>query len=220
LVLPRHLNAHPLKPCGLGNRLFYACGSCFARLVLKVFFRFRVSGARPPESGPFIIAANHESFLDPLVLQLALTERRIHYMMTATLYYTRTFNLFSSAMRCIPVEENGLNKESLRLGLEVLEAGRPLGIFPQGARMPAGDVTGGFNKGAAFLARKSGVPVIPARLDGTGRALPRGARFLRPARISVVLGAPLDFTGLAAQRPDLDSMTAAIMSGIDSLSES
>jgi len=219
LLLPKHLNTHPLKPYGAANRLFFTCGRGLAFLVLKGFFGFRVSGPQPPGAGPCIIAANHESFLDPLALQFAVKKRRIHYMMIAGFYYTRTLNLFSSAMRCIPVEEKGLNKESLRLGLEVLEAGRTVGIFPQGGRMEAGDLTGAF-QGVAFLARKSGVPVIPARITGTGRALPTGARFPRPARISVDLGAPLDFAASAGRRPGLEEVTTAIMSGIQALSRS
>jgi 1-acyl-sn-glycerol-3-phosphate acyltransferase len=208
-----------LKPCGAANRLYYTCGRGLAFVLLKAFFRFSVSGPQPPAAGPCIIAANHESFLDPVVLQFAVRKRRIHYMMIDTFYYTRTLNLFSNAMRCIPVEEKGLNKESLRLGLEVLEAGRPLGIFPQGGRMDAGDLSGGY-QGVAFLARRSGAPVIPARIAGTGRALPAGARFPRPARISVALGAPLDLAAPAGRRLGLEELTRAVMSGIQALSQS
>jgi len=215
----KHLNTHPLKPYGAANRLFFSCSRGLVSVVMRVFFGFRTSGPQPPDRGPWIIAANHESFLDPVILQFAVKKRRIHYMMSDTYYYTRTLNLFSKAMRCIPVAENGLNRDSLRLGLDVLAAGRPVGIFPQGGRMAAGDLSGGF-KGVAFLARKSGVPVIPARIVGTGKALPAGSRFLRPARISVVLGAPLDFAGPAGRRPGLESITDTIMSGIQSLSSS
>jgi 1-acyl-sn-glycerol-3-phosphate acyltransferase len=212
LIFSRDRDIHPLEPFGVGNRLFFGAGRVVAALVLRVYHGFTTSGPQPPDEGPFIIAANHESFLDPVVLQYAVRRRRLHYMMSALFYHTRLLNYFSSAMRAIPVEEGGPNRRSIRLALEVLEAGRPVAIFPQGGRMDAGDLSGGF-KGVAFLIRKAGVPVVPARIAGTGKALPRGARFPRPARIGVRLGEPLDF----AAGTDLDEITSAIMSAIRDL---
>lgn len=199
-------------PFGVGNRLFYGAGRAVAALVLRVFYGFTARGPQPPDEGPFIIAANHESFLDPVVLQYAVRRRRLHFMMTTLFYHTRLLNRFSCAMRAVPVEEGSPNRRSLRLALEVLDAGRPIAIFPQGGRMDAGDLSGGF-KGVAFLIRKAGVPIVPARITGTGKALPRGARFLRPARIGVRLGSALDLEAGAG----LDEITVAIMSAIRDL---
>jgi 1-acyl-sn-glycerol-3-phosphate acyltransferase len=216
LLFPKDLNTHPLEPLGIGNRLFYRCTRIFSLCLMKTYFRLRSEGPPPPPRGPFIVAANHESFLDPIVLQLALGARRVHYMMLASFYYTRLLNRYCNVMRCIPIREDGPNRESLRLALDVLAAGRPVGIFPQGGRMAPGDMTGGM-MGVGFLARKAGVPVIPARIDGCSRALPVGALFPRPARISVRLGAWLDFSGAGGGRGSLDEITQRIMSAIDVL---
>jgi len=214
-VLPEGLTTHPLEPQGFWNRFFYR----FCRIVcggyLNLFCRFSVSGPSPPDEGPFIIAANHESHLDPVILQIAVRKRRLHYMMTTLFYYTPHLNLFSNIMRCIPIKNNGMNREGLRLAIEVLKAGRPIGIFPEGERRVMGDVGEGF-KGVAFLARKSGVPVIPARIRGSGQALPKGATAISPSRISINLGAPLDFTASKGSI-SLDEIRDIIMSSIRNL---
>jgi len=197
------------------NRLFYSGGGALARLLCKLCFRFRVRGEAPPERGPIIAAANHESFLDPLVLQLAMVKHRLRYMVASPFYHHWLLNRFCNAMRCIPVAAEGSKRESLRLALEVLAAGHSIGIFPQGGRMRPGDLAGA-SGGVAFLARKSGVPVVPARILGAGAALPIGAHFIRPVRVEVVLGRPLRFGG-AEPRLDLPEITAAIMDSIAQL---
>ncbi len=213
MLFPKDLNTHPLEPLGFGNRLFYRCTRLLSFCLMKTYCRLKSEGPPPPGSGPFIVAANHESFLDPIVLQLTLKTRRVHYMMLASFYYTRLLNGYCNVMRCIPIREDGPNRESLRLALDVLRAGRPIGIFPQGGRMAPGDMTGGMT-GVGFLARKAGVPVIPARIDGCSRVLPMGAIFPRPARITVRLGAGLDFSGAGRGRGNLDEITQQIMSAI------
>lgn len=216
-MFPKDLKTHPLEPYGWSNRLFFRSACTLVEFLLKCFFAFESSGAPPPDNGPFIIAANHESFLDPIVLQIAVGQRRrLHYMMIDTLYRTRLLNLFSNAMRCIPVRKDGLNKEALSLAREVLRSGQPIGIFPQGGRKDSDDLDGGF-QGVAFLARVSRAPVIPARIWNTGQALPRGKRFPRRAPIAVTFGAPITFERSASGTLSLDEMTQAIMTSIAAL---
>jgi len=182
----------------------------------KVFLILKLSGPQPPLSGPFIVAANHESFLDPIVLQLAVRKRRFRYMVASSYYHSRSFNWFYSSQRCIPVERENFNRETMKVAFEVLRAGRPVGIFPQGSRMPPGELDGAL-RGVGFMARRAAVPVIPARIRGTGLALPRGARFFRPARISVTLGNPIPFDFSGKRVLGSEAITREIMERIREL---
>ena len=191
-----------------------------AATLLKVFFRFKVTGPSVPSSGPVIVAANHESFIDPVVLQIGV-RRRLHYLMSSDFYFKTGLNRYARIMRCIPVMEGRFNREALRSALEVLEAGHALGIFPQGMIRPSGDVEEGM-RGIALLASKSGVPVIPARILGTGRALPRGARFIRPTPLELRRGIPQvyqepDPMAGRPRRMHLVEITESVMSAIENL---
>lgn len=184
---------------------------------LKLFYRFKVEGSLPPDKGSFIMAANHESLLDPVALQIAVKNRRLHYMMTSLFYHTRQLNFFSRAMRCIPVYNgSSVNRDALRMALDVLKADHPVGIFPEGQRVSDGEEGNPF-RGVAFIAKRAGVPVIPARIRGTGKALPKGAKWFRRSRVTVTLGEPIIFARPNGSKADLDEMTEAIMSSIRDL---
>lgn len=215
MLFTKDLTTHPLKPYGLANRCFYLFGRVVVFCFLKIYCAFRREGPRLPD-GPVIVAANHESFIDPPVLQLAVGARRVRFMMIEDFYYTGLLNRFCNAMRCVAVKKEGLNKTSINLALEVLDAGLPVAIFPQGARMEPGDL-GGASKGVAFLARRARVPVVPVRIRGSGKTLPKGAWFPRPCRISVHIGEPIDFSPRDGESISLDGIKESIMSAIASL---
>lgn len=200
------------------NRAFYGLQRLTFIPLAKIFFRARFTGPPLPEEGPYIVAANHESFIDPVILQM-VTKRRLHYMMISSYYFKPgLLNRYSRIMRCIPVMEGRQNREAIRSALEVLAAGRPVGIFPQGAIRPSGSLREGM-LGTALLALKSGVPVFPARIRGTAKILPRGARFLRPGTIEVRLGEAVPYQaidpGAYASRHDfLAAVTDSVMAAI------
>ena len=184
--------------------------------LLKLFFRFQSYGEAVPGEGPIIVAANHASFLDPVVLQAGVS-RRLHYLMTSLYYYKPLLNAYSRCMRCIPVMEGSVNREALEKSLEVLHEGRCIGVFPQGEIRPEEDRSHGM-RGIALLAARSGAPVLPVRIRGTGRALPRGSRFPKPVKITVHRGRPF-FVRLPAargrsRRDRLAAATASIMDAI------
>jgi len=215
LLFTKDLTTHPLKPYGFANRCFYAFGRALIFCFLKVYCAFRREGPHLPE-GAFIVAANHESFIDPPVLQLAVGRRRVRFMMIESFYYSRLLNRFCNAMRCVAVKTESLNKTTMSLALNVLDAGLPVAIFPQGARMEPGDLSGA-SKGVAFLARRAQVPVIPVRIRGTGKVLPKGVWFPRPRRVSVHIGEPIDFSHRDGESLSLDGIKETIMSAIAAL---
>jgi 1-acyl-sn-glycerol-3-phosphate acyltransferase len=210
----------PLTSLGLANRIFFRLQILTVVPLLKVFFRFKSHGLPIPASGPVIVAANHESLIDPVILQAAVS-RRLHYLMSSDFYFKPVMNRYSRIMRCIPVMEERFNREAIRTGIEVLAAGRALGVFPQGMIRPSGDVEAGM-RGIAMLAAKSGASVIPVRIRGTGRALPRGARFIRPTRLEVHRGDPVEYQAPSpgsgrSRRGYLVEFTESVMNAIENL---
>jgi len=214
------------EPGGLGvsrlNEVAFVFVWLFGNFLLRLLFLFRVEN-RPAitRDTPVIVCANHLSYLDPIVLQGAL-HRRVFYLMTSRFYdlpWARWFFRFCGA---IPVRENGSQVASIRQGLKVLEARRVLGIFPEGGISRSGELGPG-RPGVASLVLNARVPVIPAAILGTGRALPPGARMIRPTRLRVVFGAPMRFDHLAmdgdaaARRDVLRKVTEEIMARIASL---
>jgi 1-acyl-sn-glycerol-3-phosphate acyltransferase len=157
--------------------------------------------------GPVIFAANHASHVDtPLPLEV-----RHHTVVAAAsdYFFDRTWKsvLWSFSLAAIPIERSKVNRRSADTAAELLEEGWNLVIFPEGGRSPDG-WTQPFRGGAAYLARRTGRPVVPVYLHGTRHVLPktpdetgrapggsgteskRGGR-LRRSPISVLFGAPL-----------------------------
>jgi len=204
----------------LFNRLFYILQRIICVSTLKLVFRFKVHGQRSLPSGPLIVAANHESLIDPPILQAAL-KRRVHFLMTSDFYFKPVLNQYSRLMRCIPVMENRFNREAIRAALEVLKAGRVLAIFPQGGIKSDDDLHAAM-RGIALLAEKSGAPVLPVRLRGTAKVLPKGSLFIRPAALDVHIGPPIKYTDTCppdqrSGRRGLENYTRIVMDAIAKL---
>jgi 1-acyl-sn-glycerol-3-phosphate acyltransferase len=162
--------------------------------------------------GPVIFAANHASHVDtPLLLTNLPVEFRHHTVVAAAsdYFFDRTWKsvLWSFSLAAIPIERTKVNRRSADTAAELLAEGWNLVIFPEGGRSPDG-WTQAFRGGAAYLARRTGRPVVPVYLHGTRHVLPksleeegrapggsgtesrRGSR-LRRSPISVLFGAPL-----------------------------
>ncbi|MCI0586597.1 MAG: 1-acyl-sn-glycerol-3-phosphate acyltransferase [Planctomycetes bacterium] len=163
----------------------------FCLLFLRVFYGLRVEN-RPTFPGPYILAPNHVSFLDPIVVQSA-SRSRIVFLMTAVYWGSRGANWWYRFCRALPVYMGGRsNRPSLAAAVRALRRGRILTIFPEGSRSRDGRLQRG-RPGVAMIATLARVPVVPVALIGTDRALPVGARFLHRARIRVRFGEPLRF---------------------------
>lgn len=136
-----------------------------------------------------MVAANHCSYIDPLVLGAAVP-RRLVYLVTSDVYYLWWLRPFFWSVGCIPIQEEQLNVEALRRALDALRSGHVVGIFPEGAISNDGRVKEGA-QGVASLLLKANVPVQTASLRGTFEALPRHRRMLRMHKIEVEFGEQL-----------------------------
>jgi 1-acyl-sn-glycerol-3-phosphate acyltransferase len=194
------------------NVRFYDFAKFFVRLMARVLWRARVFGSENvPAAGPLIVACNHVSYLDPPLLG-SFCPRRISYMAKKELFTVPVLGSVIRALGAYDVDRQGSATRAIKRSLQVLELGGAIGIFPEGTRNPNGMVTP--QTGVALLASLAQVPVVPACVHGTDRAL-------RLGRVDVAFGAPLALSaGRKATRDDLAKFTAEVMKAIEALAES
>ena len=156
----------------------------------KLFWRLTVDGREHvPATGPFILSPVHRSNIDtPLVA--ACTSRRVHYMGKQEMWKFKVSAAFFTAMGGFPVNRGAADREALRKCVQVIEAGEPLVIFPEGTRR-SGPVVEDMFEGAAYVATKTGAPIVPVGIGGSEPAMPKGAKFIKPVRCHLVIGPPL-----------------------------
>jgi 1-acyl-sn-glycerol-3-phosphate acyltransferase len=171
-------------------RALYATLHHLALPTLSALFRLRCHGrANLPRSGGALVAANHQSYLDPVCFGGALP-RPIDYFARRSLF-KGPLGALIRALNALPVERGGRDLGAIRVAIERLRAGRVLLLFPEGTRTATGEV-GAFEPGVAAIARRAGVPVVPAAVAGAFEAWPRGARLFRAGTpCAVALGRPI-----------------------------
>jgi len=144
---------------------------------------------------PVVLAANHASHLDTALLLSVIPRRFRHRVVVAAAadYFFDTrlkASLAAFALAAVPIERTRISRRSSELPAELLADGWSVLIYPEGGRTPDG-WTQPFTGGAAYLAMKAEVPLVPVHISGTGDALPRGARRFTPGRTTVTFGAPV-----------------------------
>ncbi len=146
-------------------------------IIFKLFFRLKVTGQQNiPQDGPFIIVANHSSLLDPIILGVSVRPKII-FVAAAYLFEISWLGYLLRKVNSIPVQrENDI--KAIKQALKILQQGGVLGIFPEGGVDRQKDDLP-IKAGAAYLATKVGVPIVPIRIKGADKALPRGAKFFR-----------------------------------------
>jgi 1-acyl-sn-glycerol-3-phosphate acyltransferase len=174
--------------------VLYASVKMLAVTAARLWFRLAARGREHvPPTGAVLLAANHESLLDPPLIGAAFP-RELHYMAKAELFRVPLLGPLIRRLNAHPVERAGSDAAALRLALRILQGGQAILVFPEGTRGTGGRLRPG-RPGAGMLAALAGVPVVPVYVDGSGRALPRGATVPRPQRVTVHFGAPLRFAG-------------------------
>jgi 1-acyl-sn-glycerol-3-phosphate acyltransferase len=171
--------------------LFYRVVRAFVVGFVRLFWRPTIRGREHiPAAGPFILAPVHRSNID-FALAAALVKRRIRYMGKDSLWKIKWIGALFNALGAFPVRRGSADREALRRCIEVVEAGEPLVIFPEGTRQSGPEVQPLF-EGAAYVAARTGVPIVPVGIGGSERAMPKGSKLLRPVKTTLLIGPPLD----------------------------
>ena len=162
-------------------------------IIFKLLFRLKVTGQENiPQDGPFIIVANHSSLLDPVILGVSIRPKII-FIAASYLFEIRWLGYLLRKANSIPINrENYTNNiKSLKQALKILQKGGVLGIFPEGGVDRQKDDLP-IKAGAAFLATRVGVPIVPIKIKGADKVLPRGAKFIRSLnKIEVEIKKPI-----------------------------
>ncbi|MCA2184518.1 lysophospholipid acyltransferase family protein [Nonomuraea cavernae] len=196
--------------------LLYQVVKFAATPLAHVMCRPHISGAtHVPRTGPAILAANHLSVLDSFLLPALLPR---HVTFAAKNEYFSGNPVSGWFMRLggsLPTDRDSAHaaQSMLDAAADLLERGELFGIHPEGTRSPDGRLYRG-KIGVAWLALKTGAPVLPVALSGTEKVLPVGAKVPRPASIGIRIGAPLTFKGDHANARDRRRVTDEIMSAI------
>ncbi|MHC2997949.1 lysophospholipid acyltransferase family protein [Microbacterium sp. HJ5] len=196
--------------------------------IVKAIFRPWIVGRRNiPVEGGAILASNHLSFVDSVILPLMI-DRRVAFLAKSD-YFTGkglkgwATRMFFKGTGQLPIDRSGgkASEASLNTGLQVLGGGELLGIYPEGTRSPDGKLYRG-RTGIARMALEAHVPVVPVVMVDTDTMMPIGQRLPNVVRVGVVIGEPLDFSrfsGMEGDRYILRSITDEIMVALQRLGE-
>ena len=156
----------------------------------RLWFRLTIEGRENvPTSGAFVLAPVHRSFMD-FGFVSGVTRRRLRYMGKAELWKSALFGRLLSALGAFPVHRGGADREALRRTIEVVQGGEPVVIFPEGTRR-YGPVVEDLYEGAAYVAARAGIPIVPVGIGGSERAMAKGSKIPRPDKVHVIVGRPL-----------------------------
>ncbi|WP_211230145.1 lysophospholipid acyltransferase family protein [Desulfovirgula thermocuniculi] len=189
--------------------LFYRFARLVCRLVLLLLRRWKVEGAENlPPTGGVLVVSNHASYWDPVVVGCALG-RQVHFMAKADLFKIPLLGAVIRALGAFPVQRGSGDRQAIRRALELLEEGKVVGIFPEGTRSKTGTLLDP-HRGAAMLALRAKVPVLPMALLNTPGVF---------GRVRVRVGKPLYFAGNgeAFGRRDYQAVSREIMQEIKRL---
>jgi 1-acyl-sn-glycerol-3-phosphate acyltransferase len=200
------------KVSSRGHLLFYRFARALVVWVSTRPWRVRVIGSeRVPASGGFVFAPSHRSMLDiPWVA--ATTTRRIRFMGKAALFRVPVLGWIFAALGGFPVERDGSDRGPLRDSLAILNNGEPLAVYPEGTRQHGTEIQP-LQAGAAYLAIKAGVPIVPVACAGSEEPFRGGHRLPRFAQGVVLVGEPIQppvRTSSVVKRELVDQLSAQL----------
>lgn len=170
--------------------VFYWLGRNLCVLFCRLWLRMSVDGLEHvPSTGGFIVAPVHRSNIDTPIVAI-VTKRRLRYMGKDSLWKHRWSAWLLSALGGFPVTRGSADREALGRCVEVVEHGEPLVLFPEGERK-GGPLVQPLFDGAAYVASKAQVPILPVGIGGSERVMPKGTKFIRPRKVHVSIGPAL-----------------------------
>ena len=207
----------PLTPDHLTMTPFYGFFHYVAQSIYEMWFRGEVVGTENfPREGPFLIASNHASHLDPPLVGSQVA-RQMRFFARKTLWRNPVASWWLDRVETIPVERDSGDVGALKRVLQALRENRAVVLFPEGTRSPDGHLQKP-KAGVGLMACKSGVPVVPCRVFGSFEAFGKGSalpRFGTP--VTIVFGRPIppgDYDDPAAGKARYETAAQRIMDRI------
>jgi len=170
------------------------------------------------QNGPVILAMNHESYLDPLLAGNAC-DRAIYFLARRTLLDVPVLGWLLPKLNVIPVNQEGVDRSAIKALIRTLNAGNGVLVFPEGSRTLDGNLQPA-EPGLGLVIAKTLAPVVPMRIFGAHKALPRGGGGLHFVPITIVIGEPICFTAGELDQPGkkvYQQMSERVMGAIASL---
>ena len=174
----------------LGSRSFYQLIRFLVVSICRTYCRMTVSGQENiPRTGPFVLAPVHRSYIDTPIAS-GCTRRRMRFMGKDSMWKRQPLNWMLSALGAFPVTRGSADREAIMRAIQVLKSGEPLVLFPEGERK-SGPIVQPLMDGAAYVACKAGVSIIPVGIGGSERVMGKGAKFIYPKKLVVIIGKPI-----------------------------
>ena len=187
----------------------------FMQNLFTFWIRFRAKGFENLPPGGALLLINHQSFIDPLLVGVALT-RPVSFLARDNLFRVPIIGWILKNTYVMPIRRESAGTESIRESVRRLQRGFYVGVFPEGTRTNDGEL-GPLKPGFQLICKRAGVPIVPVGIAGAFAALPRGSWWLRPVPVRVVYGEPLSVEQVAylCERGREAELLETVRSGMD-----
>ena len=170
-------------------RWWWRLSQDLARFGANTFWKFRAFGLENiPRKGGVLLAANHQSYLDPVLVAMVLP-REMHFMARRTLFRNPAFRAIIAGYNAFAIERDSADVKGVNSAIARLEAGNILLVFPEGTRTGNGSI--GPMKSVGVIAERAAVPIVPVLIQGAYEVWPKGRLMPHLGTISLVFGKPL-----------------------------
>jgi 1-acyl-sn-glycerol-3-phosphate acyltransferase len=184
--------------------VFYEFIRLLTLALLTLIYRLRAYGGRRiPRTGPVLLVANHQSYLDPPCIATSVHCRQLDFLARGGLFKFRPLGFLIRNLNAIPLREDGSDTAAIKASIFRLEQGSAVLIFPEGTRSPDGSMQP-FKRGVAVLVKRALCPVVPVAIEGAYESWPRNQRApsILSKHIAVAFGHPISHDELMALGPD------------------
>ena len=200
--------------------LFYRIIRPFVTGIPRLLWRVRMVGEdHLPKSGGYVLAPSHRSMMD-IPFAAAVTTRRLRFMGKQSVFKVPVLGTVFTWLGGFPVQRDGTDRKAVRDSLALLEAGEVLCVYPEGSRQHGPKIQP-LQPGAAYLALRAGVPIVPVAINGAEEILrTKKDPIPRFGRVAIVIGEPIQpearTTGVVP-RDKVDALSARLSDALQQL---
>ncbi|UCG60288.1 MAG: 1-acyl-sn-glycerol-3-phosphate acyltransferase [Candidatus Zixiibacteriota bacterium] len=179
-------------------KILYYSGWILTRIITKFFFRIRITGVENiPREGGFILATNHRSYWDPLLVG-SWAYRQVYFLAKKELFANPIFGWVITQTNALPVKRGTIDRHAIRHCLDVLWKGYGLTVFPEGTRARESKFLAP-KPGIGIIASQAGVPIVPGYVHGSDRY---GSCLVGRTKLSIHFGEPITVNTIASYPKD------------------